>query len=611
MKKAVIIFVVFVLLPSLVLAGLALHSLQSQQVIIERQQSVLFQGLADSLAKKVEDYVSEQEREFKAWTDEQLTLRPASQLAANIDSLAQKSFPLSNVGFAVSMQTNTLLSPAPSSQDEVRRTFRREYEKFLCNRETVEVYVGNLRPPNLIDNKEPDSRPQQLQNSSRSPQLFKNGGQQDAYSNLKSEKRVVTPQVSFSAENAVQTKEVQQLEQISKWNSGEAEFTKLIGDQVEGSLSRVLQNKLQVLFWYHPPLQPNFVYGTQIDMKVLLAGLKDSLEVDSSFLKDVVVALLDDNAKPVHQLGDSPIRNIKRPFVAAEVGEALPHWEIALYLKDPAQLTKAADQVKLTFGFLVTLLMICIFAGGWLVVRDVNRQLALARQKTDFVSNVSHELKTPLTSIRMFSELLTEGRVHDESKKQNYLQIISAEAGRLTRLINNVLDFARLERGETKYQLSRFDLQELAVQTSESFRPVLQETGFSFEWVANASPLFVEADKDSISQILTNLLSNAEKYSGETRSITMVASSTGSHARLAVCDRGMGVPSGSEQRIFDQFYRAHDLLSSGIQGSGLGLTLARKMARDQGGDVTYGPRDGGGSIFTLCLPLIKKELSDG
>src|SRR5581483_1224623 len=137
-----------------------------------------------------------------------------------------------------------------------------------------------------------------------------------------------------------------------------------------------------------------------------------------------------------------------------------------------------AELLKLTLGLLIALLLLSIGVGSWLIVNDLRRQLALARQKTDFVSNVSHELKTPLTSIRMFSELLAEGRVSDSAKKQTYLEIITHEAARLTRLINNVLDFARLERGEKKYHLQHCDLATLAREVADTFRPHLEASGF-------------------------------------------------------------------------------------------------------------------------------------
>jgi signal transduction histidine kinase len=251
---------------------------------------------------------------------------------------------------------------------------------------------------------------------------------------------------------------------------------------------------------------------------------------------------------------------------------------------------------------LVALLLVAIAVGSWLIVSDLQRQLALARKKTDFVSNVSHELKTPLTSIRMFSEMLAENRVHDDAKRRHFLGIITAETARLTRLINNVLDFARMERGEKKYQFARCDLTGLVRETVESYRPQLEAGGFTLHVRLPSQPIEVRGDRDALAQVLVNLLSNAEKYSGERKEIEVEVECEGDAVYVKVLDRGTGVPSGSEQRIFEQFYRAHDSLASGIQGSGLGLTLARQIARGHGGDVTYAARDGGGSCFLLQLP---------
>jgi signal transduction histidine kinase len=209
----------------------------------------------------------------------------------------------------------------------------------------------------------------------------------------------------------------------------------------------------------------------------------------------------------------------------------------------------------------------------------------------------------------MFSELLAEGRVTDTAKQHSYLNIITAEAARLTRLINNVLDFSRLESGEKKYNFQPCDLTEVVRATTEMFRPHLEANGFKFNCELPGMPILVHSDADALSQIIVNLLSNAEKYANGDREITVQAAQRQSplpYAEIKVLDRGPGVPRGSEEKIFEKFYRAHDSLSSGIQGSGLGLTLARQIARAHGGDVVYEPREGGGSCFVLRLPISTK-----
>jgi signal transduction histidine kinase len=343
-----------------------------------------------------------------------------------------------------------------------------------------------------------------------------------------------------------------------------------------------------------------------LNLNRLTDGLRDVVQPEPALRDEICIALLDDNARPLILSRTNFHAAWKRPFVATEIGEALPHWEIAAYLVNPAHLTQVARTAKLTLGLLIATLVFAISVGGWLIVADLNRQLALARQKTDFVSNVSHELKTPLTSIRMFSELLAEQRVADPAKQRSYLQIITAETARLTRLINNVLDFSRMERGEKKYNFRDADLVNIVRETVETYRPHLENSGFQMECVLPAGELPVRADTDAIAQVIVNLLSNAEKYSNGQKKITIEAARRDGPlpcAEVKILDRGPGVPRGSEEKIFEKFYRAHDSLSSGIQGSGLGLTLARQIARAHGGEVVYEPRPGGGSCFSLRLPL--------
>jgi signal transduction histidine kinase len=318
---------------------------------------------------------------------------------------------------------------------------------------------------------------------------------------------------------------------------------------------------------------------------------------------DYVLALLNDKTRPVAtQPPNENGRDWRRPFVASEIGEALPHWEAALYLIRPEQLQENARRVRRTLLLLVAAALAAIAFGGWAVFADARRQLALAQKKTDFVSNVSHELKTPLTSIRMFAEMMQSGNATAEKSPQ-YLRIIVAEAERLTRLINNVLDFARLERKQKRYDFRPLDLHAVLARTWEGQELHLREQGFTTRWQAAPPPYPVRGDEDALAQILVNLLSNAEKYSAGQKEIEVHSYLAQNSVYVSVLDRGSGVPPGEEKKIFEAFYRAHDSLASGIQGSGLGLTLAQRLAKEHDGEITYQAREGGGSNVTLRLPL--------
>ncbi|HSI13106.1 MAG TPA: HAMP domain-containing sensor histidine kinase [Chthoniobacter sp.] len=410
---------------------------------------------------------------------------------------------------------------------------------------------------------------------------------------------------------------------VSQLTTTTADFRALTEGSNEGVITRFVQDKLNIIFWLRPAQAPNLVFGCLIEVDDLrdlwheaLPDPADSSAFDFSAQRkasEFVIALLDDKARPIAiQPEDVKGRDWKHPFVASEIGEALPHWEAALYLQRPEQLRESARVVRRTVIFLIAAALAVIACGGWLVVADARRQLALAKQKTDFVSNVSHELKTPLTSIRMFAELMQNGNGNgaNAAKHPQYLRIIMVEAERLTRLINNVLDFARLERKQKQFDKKPLDLHSVVERTWESHELHLQESGFTTRWQAAPGPYPVIGDDDALAQILVNLLSNAEKYAGERKEVELHSYIDSGYACVSVLDRGFGVPPGDERKIFESFYRAHDSLSSGIQGSGLGLTLAQELAHEHGGEILYQPRPGGGSNFTLRIPLSENPKSE-
>ncbi len=635
MRKVALVFVLAVLAPSLVLAWLAVRSLRDQQFLLERQQSLLYQGVTDSLAKAINDHIADQQREFDSRVESFATGTNPRASAAQFDQQIRGSWPLVEVGFCVTPSGNLICPTCPPSHNTPElRNFCLDNSAFLGNRETVEVYwndnSGNSKlagqnsglnnnqnsswqlnlpaEQNIIDTSNPHSG-QRQEPSQQSTPYQPTANNQSIVQNFSSKSKVrsVSPQKNYSKESfANNATPDQQDGNLSKIVPAEAEFSQLIGDGTDGMLARFLQNKLKLMFWHRLTRDPDLVFGAQLNLNQLVSGLRGVIQPDPALRDEICVALLDDNARPVAVSHANFTAAWKRPFVATEIGEALPHWEVAAYLVNPAELTQAARTAKFTLGLLIALLVLAIGVGGWLIVADLNRQLALARQKTDFVSNVSHELKTPLTSIRMFSELLSEQRVADPAKQRSYLQIITAETARLTRLINNVLDFSRMERGEKKYNFRDADLVSIVRDTVETYRPHLENNGFQLECVLPDGELPVRADTDGVAQVIVNLLSNAEKYSGNEKKITIEAARRDGPlpcAEVKILDRGMGVPRGSEEKIFEQFYRAHDSLSSGIQGSGLGLTLARQIARAHDGDVIYESREGGGSCFALRLPL--------
>lgn len=591
MKRPALLFIAAVLVPAMVLGGLVLRSLQDQRLVLERQQSLLAQGVAEKLAADVAADFAEVQREFAAQVENAVAASAPRAAAGSFDPKLRAAWPLAEVGFVVDLAGQVLAPPLTDARP-VAREFRIQNDLFLCNRVSVEVYANS--PKGQVNLSQVFNDPAPAYNSLGNKLASRNVEPVQQKQEFLNQQAQQPPQQAVQIDN----------NQSKLWTS-EAEFRQLVSGAQEGVVARFLQNKLRVLLWYRSTKDPQIIFGSQLDLPKLTGRLRPAVKIDPALAGDFTIALLNDTTQPVAvSPPDITVANWRRPFAAAEIGEALPHWEAAVYLTGGDRLNANAATLRWSVLLLVVVLIAAIAGGGGLLVVDSRRQLRLAQQKTDFVSNVSHELKTPLTSIRMFSDLLVEGRVTDESKVRGYLGIISAEAARLTRLVNNVLDFARLERGERKFDLRPLDLGALAAETASSLRPHLESAGLRLELRLPETQLEVSGDRDAVSQVVLNLLSNAEKYAAAGGLVEMEAMREGQQVVLRVLDRGPGVPPGLGEKIFEKFFRADDALNSGIQGTGLGLTLARQIARAHGGELAYSPREGGGSCFTLTIPAM-------
>ncbi len=749
MLRSASIFLAAILLPSLVLAWLAVGSARDQQVLLEHQQAVISQDVTDTLATKIRAQLEALRSEFVEITQDLVAKSGSPQAAAtDFDQILREQWPPAEVGFAVDLH-GKIYSPTRDN-GTAERTFRDENERFLSNRENVEVYSSlqsqNFLTKQMIDRPGARGGFNGYNNASGLADADATAGEKKrsalAYSDkefapkqpadqllpaapiatskaetskvasgaLRRKSSVsadvssapadaLVPQVSqvaaeknkdleedslkkdqagfppaapaaaalpepvaaprpapdyrstvpgnAPAESAApvttsapppmakvlagynQSRSTPVERQVSPQNNvytkttllsntlpEESDFRRLIGSDTSGALARFLDNKLRLMVWYRSTAESDLVFGAQLNQRQLQEKLRalvespepkgrDSSSYPSSSETTYCVALLDDLGHPVALSIPGFKTDWKHPFVATEIGDTLPHWEAALYLLDPQQMSKSARTLQLTLGLIVLVLVVAIVAGGSLIAADIRRQVRLAQQKTDFVSNVSHELKTPLTSIRMFADLLAEGRVTEPERQSTYLKIISAESARLTRLINNVLDFARLERGAPGGEKRPCDLVETTRDVVETCLPHLEAGGQNMLCEIEAEELPISGDRDAIAQIVLNLVSNAEKYGGGEILVRVRRQETAAGALgcIDVLDRGPGVPPKEVESIFLPFHRLNDSLSSGIPGSGLGLTLSRRMARVHGGDITYTPRAGGGSCFTLALPL--------
>jgi signal transduction histidine kinase len=248
-------------------------------------------------------------------------------------------------------------------------------------------------------------------------------------------------------------------------------------------------------------------------------------------------------------------------------------------------------------------LSILMLGGIFLSYRNISREMNLARLKSDFVANVSHELRTPLALIRLYAETLELGRITSKEKYQEYFRIIREESERLSALINNILDFSRIEAGRKEYEFKETDLSELVRSTLDTYRFQIEQNGFDFqENIAKDIPP-VNVDREAIARSLLNLVNNALKYSKDRKYIGVNLYRANGSVKLEVQDHGIGIAENEQEKIFEKFYRCGDPLVHNVKGSGLGLSLVRHIARAHGGDVKVESAPEQGSKFIIALPI--------
>jgi signal transduction histidine kinase len=302
--------------------------------------------------------------------------------------------------------------------------------------------------------------------------------------------------------------------------------------------------------------------------------------------------------------------NPKKDRVNRSFAFVFTDWHISLQgdFASPEKWARANFAYNMTLS---AVLAAVLLAGIALTIRTALREMKLSAMKNEFVSNVSHELRTPLSSIRVFGEFMRRGRVEDHEKVREYGSYIETESRRLTQLINNILDFSRIESGRKVYTFEDADLEEILAGALATFTVRLRDKGFDVSYQGPDEPLpEIEVDPNAIDRAVANLLDNAVKYSDGDRAIQVTLDRTNGEATISVTDHGIGIPREEQEKIFERFHRVSTGLVHDVKGSGLGLSLVRHIAESHGGTVTVESEVGKGSTFTIHLPLTRPEGDD-
>jgi signal transduction histidine kinase len=290
-------------------------------------------------------------------------------------------------------------------------------------------------------------------------------------------------------------------------------------------------------------------------------------------------------------------------FVTLPAGEQLPGWRLALSLKDRRLLEAAAEHSAATYLWTGILVMAGIGILALLAVRLLRRQVALARLKNDLAATVSHELKTPLSSMRVLVDTLLDSDRIEEKKAREYLQLIARENDRLSRVLQNFLTFSRMERRRHTFDFVSVPPGRIIDAAVNSVRGRFDTPGCRFEVQIEENLPEVTADPDALATALINLLDNACKYSAESKHITLKACARNGQVVFSVRDNGIGIASQETGRIFQPFHQLDSRLSRKGGGCGLGLSIVRYIINAHRGSVSVESQPGAGSTFTLCLPI--------
>jgi signal transduction histidine kinase len=297
----------------------------------------------------------------------------------------------------------------------------------------------------------------------------------------------------------------------------------------------------------------------------------------------------------------SAARPIHLAAATETAGEALGESFPGLRLVLPAQEAQKGSSRQTFLAFAVILALVFTLLAGYLLWRDVQRDLRLAEMRSQFVSSVTHELKTPLTAIRMFTETLRLDEEVDRQTRSDYLDTILHESERLSRLVDNVLDFGNIERGKKIYHFAPVQLEDVVEEAARTIQYSLEQAGFALDVAVERGLPPVTADADALQQAILNLLTNAMKYSGDSRRIRLGLDRRNGQARIQVVDQGVGIAPEEHGRVLERFYRVPTTENQRIPGAGLGLTLVAHIAGAHGGGLrSTAARGPGAPLRFVC-----------
>ncbi len=287
---------------------------------------------------------------------------------------------------------------------------------------------------------------------------------------------------------------------------------------------------------------------------------------------------------------------------------SFPPWSLEFYQQSPRLFEMLLTSRRGIYLYMFILLAGILIFGLTLTIRIVSHELELGKLKSDFVSTVSHEFKSPLTSIRQLAEMLQTGRVPSEERRQRYYDVLLEQSERLSLLIDNILDFAKMEEGKKEFEFEMVDMGLLLGELVSTIQQQVRHEGFTVQIQIDTPLPSIQADRAAITQAITNLIDNAIKYSAGAKNVHVRGFTENQYLIISVQDFGVGIQPEEIDKVFERFYRGGDELTRTVRGSGLGLTLVRQIVQAHHGSVHVESEPGRGSTFSIRLPLQLTEV---
>jgi signal transduction histidine kinase/tetratricopeptide (TPR) repeat protein len=342
------------------------------------------------------------------------------------------------------------------------------------------------------------------------------------------------------------------------------------------------------------------IWGFLVDDHYMTEGLLPGIMQGMIFQGETDWIISGRDGKTVMALTGMPSGSltVKSDFIGN-----FPEWTLEFYQADPRLLDAFLTPRRGVYFYMFILIAGILVFGLILTIRSLTREMELSKMKSDFVSTVSHEFKSPLTSIRQIAEMLHAGRVPSKERRQKYYDVLLEQSERLSLLTENVLSFAKMEEGKKEFVLESVDLDTLLGNIVSTVQDRVKHDGFTIEIEIEEYLPSIMADASAIIQAVNNLLDNAVKYSGDSEKVLVRAFHDEPNVVVQVIDFGLGIKKEDKDKIFDRFYRGGDELTRTVKGSGLGLTLVKQIVQAHKGRILVESEPKKGSVFTIKLPL--------